>query len=153
MRTDLSVQAWKHRNKISNFLNGERHYRVEGHIAFEFVSHDREPDLHPLREAILEVDREFPWCDDVYPGVKFKSIHFLNAGSITRNNRTCIEYTAWFHIFPYQGNVRKGQVYAYEKYLAKIAEELSKRELPNVKSVRSGITMTAVTSFECGSEK
>jgi len=44
--------------------------------------------------------------------------------------------------------MRKGQVYAYEKYLAKLAEEIAKLQLRGVTEVRSCIVVNAATSFK-----
>lgn len=149
MRT-LTIESWILRNRFANFIGGERRYNVSGAIAFEFGWHTTEPDLAQLAEAIREVDRTFPWHDDIHPDAReFESICYLSDGRIFVQDIYPRRKVVWFSIYPTPqgGMLRKAQVYAYEKYLAKLAEELAKKKLSGIAEVRSVIEVRAATRF------
>lgn len=146
MRT-LTLERWLLKNRIANFVGGDRRYNVSGAIAFELSWHTFEPGLTLLAETIREVDRHFPWHDDPYPDTKFESIKYLGEGKVVVHNFKTPLKICWFTIVPGINNLRKAQVYAYEKYLSKLAEELSKSELVGVIEVRSIIEVRSVTNF------
>lgn len=151
MRTHhQEVRALQARNKVKTFLDGSRNYSVEGHIVFHSDLGTIETPLPQLREAILEVDKLFPWKDDIYPDARDperESIMYLSPGE--KGGGWKGETNLWFHLVPLWQSVRKGQVYAYEKYLAKLAEELAKKKLQGVESVRVKISMYRMTEFPC----
>ena len=147
MRT-LTLQQWIVRSWFANLVGGERRYEVSGALAFEMLHYSSEHDLVAMKESIREIDAEFPWRDDIHPDVKFESIGYLSNGEVVLHKYTKPLKMVWFRIHPKWDNLRKGQVYAYERYLAKIAEELAKRFVGGVAEVRSVIEVRAGTSFK-----
>jgi len=141
------IDGWRLRNNIADWFGGERHYTVRGMIAFMFSSCEAEHDLLQLRTAILEADRAFPWRDDIHPETVNASIHYLSDGVIATDDFSTPEKHCRFTIVPVWDNLRKGQVYGYEKYLNKLAEEIAKRGLPGVTEVRSVIGVRSTTSY------
>jgi len=147
MRT-LTMENWILKNRFANFIGGERRYNMSGAIAFKFDWHTTEPNLAQLAEAIREVDRMFPWHDDIHPDAgEFESIFYLGDGNVVVHNFHTPLKVVWFSIHPKWDNLRKAQVYAYEKYLTKLAEELAKKKLSGIAEVRSVIEVRAATSF------
>ena len=129
-------------------ISGEREYSVSGSFAFEVSWHEDQPDLAKFKEAILEVDQSFPWHDDVHPDSgEPKGIFYISEGEEVVHHWSFSEKVCWFSISPRYDSLRQGQVYAYEKYLAKIAEELAKRKLLGVREVKSVIHVHRGTSF------
>jgi hypothetical protein len=63
------------------------------------------------------------------------------------NNWSVPEMDCHFGIKPEFSNMRRPQVYAYEKYLAKLAEELAKMELPDVVEVSYLIEIRSYKMF------
>ena len=122
-------------------------HHVEGRLAFVFAHHLAETSLQLLREAILAVDSEFPWKDFNYYGDPYPSIRMLSDGEALIHNYTTPEKWCWFSIFPGHQSLKRSQVYAYEKYLMKLAEELAKRRLPNVAQVRNVMQVTTGSTF------
>ncbi len=130
----------------------ERRYSVGGDIVFEFTpAPGREcfPEvLAELRVALKSVNRAYPWKDrNDYDGTDAPSFSHLSDGQSTYHNFSTPELHVWFHIIPGIDNVRKSQIYAYEKYLEKLAEELSKKEL-GAMSVRSVFRVGSGTTFK-----
>ncbi|MDP3934656.1 MAG: hypothetical protein Q8Q46_00295 [Candidatus Giovannonibacteria bacterium] len=120
-------------------------------MAFVLTTARVKADLSAFRRAILEVDEQFPWHDDpprLCPEESAPSIFYLSDGDEVINNWSTPEKTCWFTIFPKYHSIRKGQVYAYERYLAKLAEELVKKRLPFVAEVRSVLHIDSGTSFK-----
>lgn len=145
MRTFDMLRTLK--NMVSS-ESGERKYTVSGSFAFQMSWHRDRPDLTKFREAILEIDQLFPWHDDVCLGAgEPKGIFYVSDGKEVVQNWSIPEKVCCFNVFPRYSSLRRGQVYAYEKYLAKIAEELAKRKLPNVCEVTSVIHVHSGTSF------
>jgi len=148
MRT-LTLREWTVRNWFANLIGGERHYSVCGAFVFEMLHHNIEPDLPAMAKAIREVDAEFPWHDDIHPDAgEFESVFYLSDGDVVVHNLNTPLKVVWFHVYPKWDSLRKGQVYAYERYLAKLAEELAKRFSGAVTEVRSVIEVRAATSFK-----
>ena len=147
---------------FTNFLMGvnvgdkpgeERHYNAKGAISFVLRWHTDEPDLAKLAEEIREADRMFPWRDDFSPGAgqeKPESIFYLSNGEVVVHNYTTPVKIIWFGIVPKPDCLRKGQVYAYEKYLAKLAKELAEKKLSGIAEVRSLIEVRASTGYQTG---
>ena len=132
---------------VSDFVRGDRNYSMHGHIAFTFGPGKVEHDLLKLQELIREVDRLFPWSDTPSLGEEFKSIKYLSEGEVIIQNWSIPEKHIWFSVFPGITCLRRGQVYAYEKYLSKLAEELAKKKILGVIEVRGVIEVGAATSF------
>lgn len=130
----------------------DRRYHVEGEIVFVFKPSLDNPDLDALRKSIKEVDDLFPWKeDDVPDGAEIPpSIFYLGDGRVIVHNFHPKEQHIWFSIHPRYDSMRRGQTYAYERYLAKLAEELMESKQNNhwPASVRSVITIKATTSFK-----
>ena len=149
MRT-FQLQIWSLRARLQDLVNGERRYSVSGSIVFEFHPHLMDaPDPKWFAEAIQEVDREFPWRDDVHPDVAYHARQFyLSNGEFKFHefNNPPLQ-NLWFFIQHNWHNLRRPQVYAYEKYLAKLAEELSKKKIPYITEVRSVMEVVTATSF------
>ena len=142
-----AIQNWMLNNWMLNLVRGERRYSVSGAFAFE-MSYSTKPDLAAMRKAICETDAEFPWHDDIHPGAgEFESIFYLSDGDVIVHNLNRPLKLVWFNIHPKWDNLRKGQVYAYEHYLIKLAKELAKRFSESVYGVRSVIEVRAGTSF------
>lgn len=132
------------------FERSGRHYDVSGAIAFELLFHSTEPDLTAMAEAIRNIDYWYPWSDlDAAPlAGEYKSIFHLSDGHVITHNFSTPLKIVWFNIHPPSGHMRKSQVYAYEKYLAKLAKELAKGFASTVSEVRSVIEVRASTSFK-----
>ena len=131
----------------------ERHYSVEGNIVFEFTpAPGRELPwlaLHNLRIAIKQALRLHPWVDaNDYDGVVAPSFSHLSDGSYQYHNINPTELHVWFRIVPGIECVRKSQVYAYEKHLQKIVEELANRNPQGATSVRSVFRVRSVKFFK-----
>ena len=155
MRILTELQRWTMRNWFANLVGGERRYEVSGAIAFETTYHDVRSDLDRLRNAILEIDAEFPWRDDIHPDAgERKSIHYLGGGNVVIHNFAVPIMLVWFSVHPKWEMLRKSQIYAYEHYLAKLAEELAKRfaESSLFSEVRSVIEVRAVSSFKTAAQ-
>ena len=130
----------------------DRRYGVKGEIVFVFKPPLENPDLDALRSSIKEVDKLFPWKEDDVPdgAEKPPSIFYLGDGQVVVQNFHPTEQHIWFSVHPRYDSMRRGQIYAYEKYLAKLAEELAKPKPHGYwpASVRSVITIKASTSFK-----
>ena len=151
MRTLTSESDWDRwiqRNRIVDFFEGKRRYDVSGSIAFEFADYAFEPDVAQLANEIREIDKLFPWRDNPNPRAESQSIRYLSDGKIVIHNFHTPLKVCWFHVYPVNKFIRKGQVYAYEKYLDKIAEELAKKKLPGVVEVRSVLEVHTISSFK-----
>ena len=132
------------------FERSGRHYDVSGAIAFELLFHSTEPDLAAMAKAIRDIDYWYPWMDmDATPSSgEYKSIFHLSDGHVVTHNFNTPLKIVWFSIHPMSGHMKKSQVYAYEKYLAKLAKELAKQFAGAVTEVRSVIEVRASTSFK-----
>jgi hypothetical protein len=103
---------------------GARDYHVHGAIEFEMVHREKESvaELEFLRTAILDADRQFPWVDAEFTGPGLESIRTFEppAELVVEGTRT-----VWVKINARVEFMRRSQVYAYERYLAKIAETIA----------------------------
>jgi hypothetical protein len=111
-------------------VKGPRLYTVRGAIVFIFKPPvGMESGIRRiLRGIIEEVDEKFPWKDEDIPNkTGFKSIFYLCEGHSVIQNFSTQEQHIWFTIVPQYDSMRRPQLYAYEKYLTKLAEELSRR--------------------------
>lgn len=144
MRTD-NIRLLK--DQVSTFIGGDRSYSVEGYINFKFVSAEFEPNLEALERAIREVDARFPWKDEMPPlsNEAFESIRYITTGRIRVNNWTVPEKDCSFCIHPGRSDVRRSQIYAYEKYLDKLSQELAQMKIRGVEVVRSSVVMHSMS--------
>lgn len=130
----------------------DRRYSVKGEIVFVFKPPLENPDLDSLRSSIKEVDKLFPWREDDVPegAEEPPSIFYLGDGHVVVHNFHPKEQHIWFTVQPRYDSMRRGQTWAYERYLAKLAEELMKPKQHSYwpASVRSVITIKASTSFK-----
>jgi hypothetical protein len=121
-----------------------KRYSVTGYIRFDFVFRsDRKtnlPDAKTLRQAIFDTDRSAPWK---YVGSP-KSIQYLGPGAWIdcQSNDVCI-----FQIEPPNRTLTQEQMYAYEKYLAVLADTLAKMGIPGVESVICSIEASTSQRF------
>jgi hypothetical protein len=130
-------------------VHDRRDHEIGGIIGFISSRYDK-PNLAKLRQAIIKIDAQFPWNDDsLCPDEEHESIKYLSDGKIDTDGwgekKICR-----FYLYPTREYVRKGQVYGYEKYLAKLAEELAKLNISGVQHVRSTIQIHATTDFKSG---
>jgi len=149
MRT-LTTQAWTVRNWFREIVDGERKYSVTGHFAIELLDHAYVPNFEKIAEEIRRIDGEFPWKVDLHPsvlGLVDENIRIVSKGEVVTHNLAPPLSIYWLTVFHSHGSLRRSQVYAYEKYLAKIAEELMKISRDFAKEVRSVIEVRAGTSF------
>jgi hypothetical protein len=128
---------------ITKAIYGERKYDVNGDICFHVDWYEAEPDLAKLRQAITDTDQRFPWHDARGTGEPLPSIKFLSDGQVVVHNWSVPEKLIWFTIYPPFG-MHRGQVYAYEKYLEKISEELARLGLPHISAVHSVIAIKGI---------
>ncbi len=145
MRTELTVL----RQMASALFGSSRRYRVKGLIEFEV--HSLELGRDYLKAAVLEANAAFPWRDvctepeehDFNGG---NPVFFLTEKAAEVNTTPCPAsgmYVVGFYIHHSQRHVRKGQVYGYEQYLAKLVQELTEKRLPHVVEVWGVIEMKA----------
>ena len=138
---------WETRNSLANKLDGERKYDVTGRICFNLIRARAYPAAY--RAMIENVDRDFPWRDDVHPDWHrdFKSIKDLSDGEVVTDNLPGDPTRVWFEIRPYC-KMRKSQVYAYEKYMEKLAIELAKMKFEGLESVGYGVEVITMSQIE-----
>ena len=134
------------------FSKLERDYRVEGEIVFEFTpAPGRECSVEKneeLRAAVKQATRIHPWIDwNDYDHSLAPSFSYLSdSPTYQYHNISPPELHVWFRLVPGIENIRRHQIHAYEKYLKKLAEELSKKDL-EARSVRSIFRLSSVKSF------
>lgn len=145
MRTNMQQLSYRIRKAVGLT---DRPYEVDGTIFFILDSADAELDLSVLRQVIVEVDQLFPWKDEhPFTGEKFKSIKYLSEGKSKVDKWAVPVKTCFFNIYPGFERLTKGQLHAYENYLAKIAEELFKRKLSHVASVWGSVSTRKTFGF------
>jgi hypothetical protein len=123
-----------------------REYSVSGCISF-MTTDQSFVDLNALKEAITTVDRQFPWKDD-FSSQSEKYVLYIGESSSSTSGYTIPETIVDFPVDRRHNSLRRGQLYAYEKYLAKIAEELAKMHLPRIKEVHSQIKIQRTKVFK-----
>lgn len=129
MRTLSNIFGFKSKER-------QRYYGAEGSICLEFASADIKPELPALRQMILEIDAQFPWRATNGLGEEQESIRYLDDGTVVVHNFHTPIKMCWFRIMP-TFKMQKGQLHAYEKYLDKIAEELSVRQIKGLKGTHA----------------
>lgn len=117
MRT-LTVTKWqKVRNVVSNLIDRKRQYSISGEISFD-ISGGIKPDLVAMKEIVTKVCTQFPWKDGDCTNTKeTKSGTYLSNGKITPHESDESLMTVTFVVTPIIGLVRRGQVFAYGRYL------------------------------------
>jgi hypothetical protein len=139
--------------QLAELVRKDRAYAVAGVISFVYSQYDQ-PDLAQLRQAIMDVDSRFPWSDEPRPDETFQSIGHLSDGESALAGWGAVDdMICWFHIHPMRDYVRKGQIYAYEKYLERLISELAAMGIPNVKSVRCTIETHSTIIFDSPLQK
>jgi hypothetical protein len=124
----------------------QREYSVSGCISFVTTDQSFE-DLNALEDAITTVDRQFPWKDD-FSSQSEKYVLNIGKNSTSTSGWTIPETIVDFPVDRRHNSLKRGQLYAYEKYLAKIAEELAKMNLPRIKEVHSHIIIQSTKVFQ-----
>lgn len=146
------------RTTILSFCRGKkeevRKYSVSGMINFKMSSAPDETNFGELKKLIIEIDKLFPWKDELSKseekarrGRESASIFYISKGKEFINNWHNPEKNICFHIFTEGGSLRKAQIYAYEKYLAKLAEELAKRKPTGVAAVSCVVKIVTTAEF------
>ncbi|MBU6501072.1 MAG: hypothetical protein KGJ89_03015 [Patescibacteria group bacterium] len=144
------MRNWILENRLANLIRGERRYNVKGNIVFEIGHgcHNMELDLQQLAAAIREVDAMFPWHDDdIDSKMNHKSLFYLSGGRVVVHDLNGPLKMVWFDLFTEYRDIRRSQVYAYEKYLAKLAEELAKKKFVGIAEVTSAIEVRTSRHF------
>ncbi|NQV90523.1 hypothetical protein HQ487_03910 [Candidatus Uhrbacteria bacterium] len=111
----------------------DRPYTIRGQVVFHAYGIE---DIDFLRVAILEVDAQQPWVDDhLHPDANADSIFYIHGDPIPQNGMPNSAPRYWFSIYPGTRNLRRQQVYAYQRYLEALGASLAKKGLPGVTGV------------------
>ena len=116
---------------------GENQYRfsVVGSLLFYIKVNADDAVSLMLKNAICAADAKFPWHDNYSNKPNYQSIGFLyETQRYNRGDVRCVE----FRIVAKHEMMKISQVYAYEKYLGKLAEEVVK-SLSEVSEAQSRI--------------
>ncbi len=132
----------------------KRNYIVTGEIIFKLAVHDEPINDKWLRWAIGEVDRKFLWKDSS-PLKEAADLESEPIGNLQRlgdgikyNHIFGVSMCFWrFKLWPEQQRLMKSQLHAYEKYLATLAEELSRMNIPNIAQIKSRLTIETTTDI------
>lgn len=126
----------------------ERRWEVTGQLLFDFRFIIGEPDLDLVKNRIREIEKQFPWCDNSFSNAE--DAEHLSECEITIDDPRLRPY--WkicrFHIHPHNKMLKKGQLYAYDKHLTRLAEELTKRYVPGLVEVRSILEVRTESIFK-----
>jgi hypothetical protein len=135
---------------LGNAIKGRRKYFVSAQISFKVRCPMQASDLAKLREAIFKFSRTFPWFGDEFADKRSDvRVRHTDETRIASQSPLIDETYVSYDITHNDGRwMRRDQVYAYEKYLAKLAAALATMHLPNVREVRSTVKTEASTSFE-----
>lgn len=114
----------------------DRDYGAEGEIRFWLdycIDEEDAFDVTPLQSAILEIDRQFPWLDEVLPYDTYRSVRYISAGQVLthRNNPPNRTVSCCFKLVPYR-SMRRNQIHAYERYLYNIGQMLANMQILGV---------------------
>ena len=123
----------------------KRNYAVKAHISFVFTSaHMGGLTPYSLRLLIQEADRRFPWVDSDPKPFNQESIGYLSEGELVVHRFSNSNSCCYFNFEPPHSSVRKGQVYAYEKYVERLGQELLENIDRNlIQEINVGIFMTS----------
>ncbi len=123
-----------------------RDYWVKSEIRFHLNLATIAPRFSELHKLIHDVDELHPWIDVVAREKgKMYSINSLSCGRIDTSIPG--EKSCYFELTPTVSNLSRSQLYAYKKYLATIAEELSKRKILSVSGVSYKLTINTSGGF------
>lgn len=131
------------------FRQRDRSCEVSGTINFWYPYKIDHEAIAYLREAIIDLDREFPWKDSHFiPGSPLaESIGFMSGANVREHDLPPeARHTCTFTIVPGIKHLRTSQVYAYERYLWRLASEL-KAKIKWVTRVDCVLNMTSISSF------
>ncbi len=139
------------KNWLVNLLSGDattnkRDYGLLGSISFEF-HRPLSVSLQELRQAILEMDKVFPWKDKMASPDKTHSIEYLSEGKFTSPPKDISYPVVTFYIHPPMYMVFQGQIFGYRNYLGKLAEELIKMDM-SLSNVTATLEIVTATSFQ-----
>jgi hypothetical protein len=134
----------------------DRRYEVHGHLKLCF-SDTNDVDIDRLCDVIRTVDLEMPWVDELGSNGDQSLVRYLGSRDdypdqwdfdnpyLAGSDMKVTTYT--FRLTSKCFFLRQGQLYAYEKHMAKLAEELAKRRLCN-EYVASAVKITTEKFFE-----
>jgi len=103
----------------------KREYWVSAKLVFIFNKIQLSDTYRKVARQIHLADKECPWTDHDDVGNPVTSMGSLieNPGNLPNGSSSSVI----FLIFPHERHMSKTQVYAYEKYLRKVAEVVSGR--------------------------
>lgn len=116
---------------------------VRGTISFVFTATFENPNPAFMRNIIYKMTWRFPWKDGA---VEDKS-GFISDGEVVTHNFHIKESVCVFSLNPSVSRISRGKVLAYEKYLATIAHELAKLDIPGVSMVRCKVESYTIYEF------
>jgi hypothetical protein len=130
-------------------LGSERHYTVMGYIVFKL----QQPCLAGngiqtlLRASLTELAKQQPWKDEMPPLEKMpEGGVMIFPGNLKSSSRTESEWS--FMVVPGRDDLRKGQVHAFEKFMADLARLVPTSSFRNVVSVRTIVQTWKVDEFK-----
>lgn len=130
-------------------MKDETEYEIlRGEILLKLRAQSVEPDMPAIKRAIQEIAVEFPWRNG--NGTGAINDYSVSDGEIIQDNFDTRQKVMRFRIQHDEQHLRRGQIYAYEKHLAKIAQELAKRTIYFATSVHDVIEVRMWTSFLTG---
>lgn len=124
----------------------DRRYSTHGTLRLKVGLDFKDSDISLIKEEILRVDRLFPWHEDVRGDLetgKSNGANFISDGSVTSDGTDSFYRYCIIEIHPKFSSMRRSQVYAYEKYLMKLASGIKKGPFSNVFEVWSIVYMCA----------
>ena len=126
----------------------DRGYDAHALIGFWTKSIKTEISASELRTAIQKIDAEFPWQDEPLRGEPYMSISYLSEGEVvvhecnTPANKVC-----WFELYPHR-DLKRSQLYAYEKYINNLGEKLKKSNISGIDHVNVVFRVSKVEIFK-----
>ncbi len=128
-----------------------RRLHVEGKIIFE-IKGSANPNIQEMAESIIRADSRFPWKDEFFllgePSNGIAGLRRIDVADVQiitdEYGRRTIDFT-----LSYQGySVTYSQLYAYQKYVAKLAEEIAyEHRLVGIDDVRAIVCTMATQVF------
>ena len=145
--TPHQVAALLERNKRKKAE--KREFTISGRIIFHMIPVTNiltdifDPDL--VKMKIQALDTLFPWRDELDSTVHNDCI-ITNIGFVVTERHA---HQSVFSITPPQPNVTKAQVYAYKKYLEKIAQHLiADATIPGFEAITIAVSTTTYEMFK-----
>lgn len=120
-------------------------------ITFDFCREDCEVDLQVLKQAILEVDKKFPWKDgSSQPGQPSAIVAEMSDGEVELNvNFIPPRKSVNFQLVFERGWFSHSEFRAYHKAIMRLVEELSILKLVGVEYVKFQIITKTHDHFHC----